>query len=297
MIFFNRNFQRLFFFLMIKYRQKLAFPSLPNSTLATVTHWLLSSCARAPLHPRPFSHTAPSPWNRFPCVICSLDSSFSTFMCVRIVYMHFTCMWVGCTCNYMHVPVEAWGWCQESPSMALPPYSLRQGLQSNPKLTNMTILTSQLALGVPYCYLMVSQMLPCPSDFDMGSDVPQACETSAVTTEPSPEPIYRTNSPLNTLFFFSLKCFLWACACVCVLWGEGTCWCHGEHVHARGQPLESVPSSHLSRVSGGQAPGVGGRFAWQAPLFTEPSHYWPSFIFIYFIWSLGGGQAVVEFAV
>lgn len=86
--------------------------------------------------------------------------------------------------------------------MALPPYSLRQGLQSNPKLTNVTILTSQLALGVPYCYLMVSQGLPCPSDFDMGSDVPQACETSAVTTEPSPEPIYRTNSPLNTLFFF-----------------------------------------------------------------------------------------------
>lgn len=87
--------------------------------------------------------------------------------------------------------------------MALPPYSLRQGLQSNPKLTNMTILTSQLALGVPYCYLVVSQGSPCPSDFDMGSDVPQACETSAVTTEPSPEPIYRTHSPLNTLFFFT----------------------------------------------------------------------------------------------
>lgn len=72
----------------------------------------------------------------------------------------------------------------------------------------MTILTSQLALGVPYCYFMVPQGSPCPSGIDMGSQVPQACEASAVTTEPSPEPIYRQKSPLNTLFFLNLNVFL-----------------------------------------------------------------------------------------
>lgn len=71
----------------------------------------------------------------------------------------------------------------------------------------MTILTSQLTLGVPYCYLMVSQGSPCPSGIDMGSEIPQACEASAVTTEPSPEPIYRPKSPLNILFFFDLNVF------------------------------------------------------------------------------------------
>lgn len=77
------------------------------------------------------------------------------------------------------------------------------------------------------------------------------------------------------------------------MWGEGTCWCHGEHAHARGQPLESVPSSHLSRVSGVklQGPGLHGKPLYLLSHLTAGP---PLFLFILFdLW----GQAVVEFAV
>lgn len=180
--------------------------------------------------------------------------------------------------------------------MAFPPYSLRQGLQSNPKLTNMTILISQLAMGVPYCYLMVSQGLPCPSDFDMGSDVPPACETSAVTTEPSPEPIYRTNSPLNTLFFFHLNVFYeHVLACVSC-GGRGRAGAMVSMCMPEDNPWSQFPPLTFPGFQGvklrGWGAGLHGKPLYSlSHLTTDP----PLFLFILF--DLWGGQAVVEFAV
>lgn len=103
-----------------------------------------------------FTELESPPETAFPCIVClswtgtkHLPPFFFNFPFFARVFACF-CMYVG-TCVWLSVLVEAQGLCQDSSSVTLPPYWLRQVSQSNSELTDMSHLASQLVWGTcPY---------------------------------------------------------------------------------------------------------------------------------------------------
>lgn len=70
-------------------------------------------------------------------------------LCINIHMCVGTCVMWTCVGIYAYLYVEAWGCCQESSTVALPPYALKQSLSIKPRaLSSKASLTSQLALGI-----------------------------------------------------------------------------------------------------------------------------------------------------
>lgn len=117
------------------------------------------------------------------------------FMCMWYVY---ACLYCAGTCLWMHV--EAWGWNQESSSVALWSYSSKQDLWLNQEFSHMASLPSQLA---PPSKAGITGRLPrSPSIYVVSGD-PNGSPcflASTLTTKLSFTPIFEI-----TVWFFFIK--------------------------------------------------------------------------------------------
>lgn len=77
-------------------------------------------------------------------------------MCIVCIceYMHVLYMCVGIHVDACHMDVEGQGGRQETPSIGLPCYSMRQSLSVKPRAPDMVSLEHQLGLGLLCLHLL-----------------------------------------------------------------------------------------------------------------------------------------------
>lgn len=93
-------------------------------------------------------------------IFLKLHFSFSTLCaCAMCMCVSYFCMCIGapvsrCTCTCVPVHMVTQSWCWGSSSMLFHLIYWARVSQSNPELVHMSILASQLALGIPYSCLL-----------------------------------------------------------------------------------------------------------------------------------------------
>lgn len=146
MIFFNRNFQGIFFNEKIRGRSSHFYPSL-NPCLP---QW--PACCCSP-YARPSSSRALFTYCSHSLglsSLCDLLTGYVFFyLSVCIVCMHFACVWVYVGRMHIHICACA---CQESSSMAHLPHSLRQGLSAKARAQQYVCSDQPAASSLPLPY-------------------------------------------------------------------------------------------------------------------------------------------------